>query len=368
MPGQYRVQDRAFVIAEAGVNHNGDLARAIALVEAAADAKADAVKFQTFRADALVTGTASKAAYQIKQTGHDETQHAMLRRLELGHEAHHTLAAHCAKRGIEFLSTPFDGESLRFLAEDIGLKTIKIGSGDLTNAPLLVDVARRGLNVILSTGMSTIGDVAMALGALAFGYADKAGAAAGPAGFAAALATGASLLSGRVIILHCTTDYPTSPSDVNLRAMDTLRERFKLPVGYSDHTEGLTITLAAVARGACVIEKHLTMDRTLPGPDHKASIEPGELKQLVDGIRAVERALGDGDKTPRQAELANRDVALKSVVAARAIAEGATISAEDLCVKRPGTGILPVRLWDLIGRRADRNYAKDQPIDACLLT
>jgi N-acetylneuraminate synthase len=360
-------RDRVFVIAEAGVNHNGDLARAIALVDAAAHARADAVKFQTFRADALVTSTASKAAYQIKQTGDDESQHTMLRRLELGHDAHHTLATHCMKRGIEFLSTPFDGESLRFLAEDMELKTVKIGSGDLTNAPLLVDAARRGLNVILSTGMSTIDDVAEALGALAFGYANKADNAAGPAAFLEALAKNASLLTGRVTILHCTTDYPTSTGDVNLRALDTLRQRFKLPVGYSDHTEGLTITLAAVARGACLIEKHFTLDRNLPGPDQAASIEPAELAELVQGIRSIEQALGDGDKTPRQAELGNRDVARKSVVAARPIPAGTVLGLADLCVKRPGTGIPPARIWDLIGRKADRAYRADEAIHSCLL-
>jgi len=360
--------DRVFVIAEAGVNHNGDLARAIALIDAAADAKADAVKFQTFRADALVTPTAVKAAYQIQQTGGDETQHAMLRKLELDDAAHQTLAEHCRKRGVQFLSTPFDEGSLKFLAEDMGLKTIKVGSGDLTNAPLLVNAARRGLKVILSTGMSTVEDVADALGALAFGYMDNSAAIPTSAAIAGAMSRHASTLVDRVVLLHCTTDYPTEPSDVNLRAMQTLRENFGLPVGYSDHTEGLAIPLAAVALGACLIEKHFTMDRSLPGPDHKASIEPAELKQLVSGIRRVEQALGDGEKKPQAAELANREVARKSVVAARKISKGAAISADDLCVKRPGTGIPPVRLWDLIGRRADRTYSKDEQIDQCLLT
>ena len=360
--------DKVFVIAEAGVNHNGDLARAIALVDAAADAKADAVKFQTFRADALVTVAAPKAAYQIRQTGSDETQHAMLRKLELGHAAHRALADHCKKRGIQFLSTPFDEQSLKFLAEEIGLKVIKIGSGDLTNAPLLVDAARRDLKVILSTGMSTIEDVAGALGALAFGYAKKRNEISGSAEIANALSKHSSALADRVVLLHCTTDYPTDPNDVNLRAMQTLREHFGLPVGYSDHTEGLAVPLAAVALGACVIEKHFTMDRSLPGPDHKASLEPGELKALVDGIRAVERARGDGKKRPQAAELTNRDVARKSIVAARQISKGAPLAADDLCVKRPGTGIPPVRLWDLIGKRADRTYSKDEQIDSCLLT
>lgn len=360
--------DKVFVIAEAGVNHNGDLARAIALVDAAANAKADAVKFQTFRADALVTAAAPKAEYQIRQTGNDETQHAMLRKLELGHDAHRALAQHCKTRGIEFLSTPFDEASLKFLAEDMGLKSIKVGSGDLTNAPLLLDIARRGLKVILSTGMSTMQEVAEALGALAFGYAAKAGQAAGSAEFAEALVKHSAVLADKVVLLHCTTDYPANPDDINLRAMQAMFSRFGLPVGYSDHTDGLAVSLAAVALGACMIEKHFTLDRGLPGPDHKASLEPTDLKDLVAGIRTVERALGDGHKRPRTAELANRDMARKSIVAARQISKGAPLSAEDLCTKRPGTGIPPFWLWDLIGRRADRAYSKDEQIDSCLLT
>ncbi len=360
--------DRVYVIAEAGVNHNGDLTRAIALIDAAADAQADAVKFQTFRADALVTSAAPKAAYQVRQTGAEESQHAMLRKLELGREGHRTLADRCKARGIAFLSTPFDEQSLAFLADEMGLKQIKIGSGDMTNAPLLLEAARRGLGVILSTGMATGDEVAKALGALAYGYAglplDKANRAA----FAGALKAHHKTLAGKVILLHCTTDYPTAPADVNLRAMQTLRMRFGLPVGYSDHTEGLAIALAAAAMGACVIEKHFTMDRTLPGPDQKASLEPDELKMLVTSLRAIEDAMGDGDKHPRPAELANRDVARKSVVAARAIAKGAAIAAADLCVKRPGNGIAPDRIWDLIGKRADRDYAQEELIDPCLLT
>lgn len=359
--------DRVFIIAEAGVNHNGDLARAIALVDVAAEAKADAVKFQTFRADALVTVAAPKADYQARQTGSDESQHAMLRRLELDHNAHHALAEHCARRGIRFLSTPFDEASLTFLAEDMGLKVIKIGSGDLTNAPLLVEAARRGLGVILSTGMSTLDDVAEALGALAFGYAGHT-RGAGPGSFSQALTDHAQLLAGRVLLLHCTTEYPTNSDDVNLRAMLTLREHFGLTVGYSDHSEGLVVSFAAVALGARIIEKHFTTDRNLPGPDHKASLEPAELKELVIGIRIVERSLGDGEKKPQAAELANRDVARKSIIAARQISKGAPIAAEDLGVKRPGTGIPPVRFWDLIGRSADRTYSKDEQIDPCLLT
>lgn len=360
--------DRVYVIAEAGVNHNGDLARAVALIDAAADAQADAVKFQTFRADALVTSAAPKAAYQVRQTGAEESQHTMLRKLELSAEAHHRLADHCRARGIAFLSTPFDEASLAFLADDMGLKQIKIGSGDMTNAPLLLEAARRGLSVILSTGMATAEEVAGALGALAYGYAGLPREKANRAAFAAALKEHDQTLAGKVTLLHCTTDYPTAPGDVNLRAMQTLRDRFGLPVGYSDHTEGLAISLAAAAMGARVIEKHFTMDRNLPGPDHKASLEPDELKQLVASLRAIDSAMGDGDKQPRAAELANREVARKSVVAARAIAKGAAIAGEDLCVKRPGNGIPPDRIWDVIGKRADRDYKSEELIDPCLLT
>jgi N-acetylneuraminate synthase len=303
----------------------------------------------------------------VRNTGRDESQLAMLRRLELDADAHRALAEHCRRRGIGFLSTPFDPASLKFLAEEMGLTTIKVGSGDLTNAPLLLDIARRGLKVILSTGMSTGDEVEEALGALAFGYAgsdDRPGASA----FSGALARHLALLAGRVTLLHCTTDYPTRADDANLRAMESLRRRFGLTVGYSDHTEGTAVALAAVALGARVIEKHFTLDRALPGPDHQASLEPPELQDLVAGIRAVEQALGDGDKQPRPGELGNRGAARKSVVAARAIAAGAAIAADDLGVKRPGSGIPPARLWDLIGRRADRAYAADEQIDRCLLT
>jgi N-acetylneuraminate synthase len=358
--------NRVFIIAEAGVNHNGDLSRALEMIDVAAKARADAVKFQTFSADALAVAHAPKATYQVQQTGYGESQHAMLKTLELSKEAHHALVDRCCECGIDFLSTPFDELSLSFLADDLTLKTIKIGSGDLTNAPLLIQAAQRGLRVILSTGMGTIDDVAVALGALAYGYSRATGRP-GLAAFERALAENAGLLKDHVVLLHCTTAYPTNPDDVNLRAMNTLRDRFHLPVGYSDHTQGLAIAFAAAALGATIIEKHFTLDRSLPGPDHSASIEPSELVAMVSGIRQTELAIGDGQKLPRQSELGNRDVARKSVVAARPIAAGAALDAADLCVKRPGTGIPPARMWDLIGRTADRAYAPDETIDPCLL-
>ncbi|WP_341894450.1 N-acetylneuraminate synthase [Ferrovibrio terrae] len=364
----WQLPEQVFVIAEAGVNHNGDVARAMALVDAAADAGADAVKFQTFRADALATASAPKAAYQERQTGADESQLVMLRRLELSHEAHHQLAAHCRTRGITFLSTPFDGMSLDFLAADMRLPLIKIGSGDLTNAPLLLAVARHGLPIILSTGMSDLDEVAVALGALAFGYGEAASVQPSIAAFKAALSKRHALLAQHVILLHCTTEYPAPIADTNLRAMHTLATRFDLPVGFSDHTQGITAALAAVACGARVIEKHFTLDRNLPGPDHKASLEPDELIAMVRGIRDVEMAMGDGDKQPRPIELSNRSIARRSVVAATPIAAGAAISLNQLGLKRPGNGIDPAHLWDLIGVTSNRDYVADEQIDPCLLT
>jgi N-acetylneuraminate synthase len=364
----WQLPDQVFVIAEAGVNHNGDLARAMALVDAAADAGADAVKFQTFRADALATAAAPKAAYQERQTGGGETQLAMLRRLELGQEAHRELAARCQAHGLAFLSTPFDEASLDFLAVGMRLPLIKIGSGDLTNAPLLLSAARHGLPVILSTGMSDLDEVAIALGALAFGYGEVATAQPGIAAFRTALSRHQALLARRVTLLHCTTEYPAPIADTNLRAMHTLAQHFGLPVGFSDHTQGITAALAAVACGARVIEKHFTLDRTLPGPDHKASLEPPELVAMVRGIRDVELAMGDGDKQPRPVELSNRPIARRSVVAASVIPAGSKIRLDQLGLKRPGTGIGPAHLWDLVGRTSNRDYTADEQIDPCLLT
>lgn len=364
----WQLPEHVFVIAEAGVNHNGDVGRAMALVEAAADAGADAVKFQTFRADALATAAAPKAGYQERQTGKTESQLAMLRRLELSHEAHRELAAHCQACGVTFLSTPFDEASLDFLATSIRLPLIKIGSGDLTNAPLLLAVARHDLPVILSTGMSDLDEVADALGALSFGYGEPAAAQPGISAFRIALAQHRALLARRVVLLHCTTEYPAPMADTNLRAMHTLVARFGLPVGFSDHTQGITAAIAAVACGARVIEKHFTLDRALPGPDHKASLEPAELVTMVKAIRDVEIALGDGIKQPRPIELSNRPIARRSVVATSAIAAGAQINRDQLGLKRPGTGIEPAHLWDLVGRISNRDYAADEQIDPCLLT
>jgi len=353
----------AYIIAEAGVNHNGSLERAIALVDAAAEAGADAVKFQTFRADKLVSRAAPKAGYQIANTGTDESQHEMIRKLELDEAAHRRLMQHCRSRGIAFLSTPFDLESLAMLVSRFDLSRIKLASGEITNAPLLLVAARSGKPVILSTGMSDLGDVEDALAVLAFGYT-CGDAAPSLAAFAAAYCSdaGQSALPDKVTLLHCTTEYPAPLAEVNLRAMETLRQAFGLPVGYSDHTAGIAIAIAAAALGATVIEKHFTLDRNLPGPDHQASLEPEELQQMVRSIRDVEAALGSPVKQPAPAELGNRTVARKSLVAARPVGKGERFSADSLTVKRPGGGISPMRYWEWLGKTAERDYQADDQV------
>lgn len=337
------------VIAEAGVNHNGDLNRALALVDAAAAAGAQVVKFQTFRAAALVTVDAPKADYQRQTTGSDESQFAMLKRLELDEHAHRALMARCDEHGIRFLSTPFDADSLDFLVHGLGLDTLKFSSGDLTNGPLLHRAAQTGVKVILSTGMATLDEVAEALGVLACGIL---GRTPSRAGLKAALTEGQAALAGKVTLLHCTTEYPAPVTQVNLRAMATLREAFRLPVGFSDHTNGIAVALAATALGATVIEKHFTLDRTLPGPDHRASLEPDELAALVAGVTEVAASLGTPEKGPTKSERSNMKVARKSLVALVPIAEGEVFTEANLGVKRPGTGASPMEWWDRLGQKA----------------
>ncbi len=353
----------ALIIAEAGVNHNGSRELALRLVDAAADAGADVVKFQAFRAAALATASAPKAEYQLQTTGSEQDQLEMLRRLELGEGDFHAIQRHCRERGIRFLATPFDEQSLDDLVDKHDVEAIKLGSGEVTNAPLLLHAARTGRPVILSTGMSTLAEVEVALGVLAYGYAPTQEPPSLDA-FRKAFrsAAGQEALCRHVTLLHCTTEYPAAYEDVNLRAMDTLRATFGLPVGLSDHTPGIHVAVAAVARGAVAIEKHLTLDRNLPGPDHRASLEPGEFRQLVTAIRQVEVALGSDTKAPAPGELANVPVARRSLVAARDIRKGEPFTAENLAVKRPGTGTSPMRYWEWLGRIAERDYKKDQPL------
>jgi len=325
---------RCLVIAEAGVNHNGSLELAHRLVELAAEAGADVVKFQTFKAEQLASRHAPKAAYQVDQTGGGD-QLAMLRQLELPLEAFAELAAHCRERGIAFLSTPFDIESANALIA-MGMNRLKLPSGELTNAPLLRALAATGLPLIVSTGMASLDEVEQAIGWIA-----EARRAAGHSAPLAEVLT----------LLHCTSNYPTALADVNLRAMVTLAERFALPVGYSDHTAGTLVAPLAVAMGATVIEKHFTSDRNLPGPDHQASLEPAALAQLVADIRAAEAALGSPIKAPVAAELEVRRAARRSVTLLRDRPAGAVLAAADLALQRPGDGIAPVDLEQVLGRR-----------------
>lgn len=314
-----------FIIAEAGVNHNGDLDLARKLVDVAADAGADAVKFQTFSADRLVTMDAPQAEYQIRNTGKDEGQYAMLKRLELSSNAHQELMNHCAERGILFLSTPFDEESADFL-EQLGLPAFKIPSGEITNTPFLQHVARKGRPMIVSTGMSTLEEVRQAVAAIR--------------------ATGNPPLA----LLHCVSNYPADPRDVNLRAMATMQDALGVPVGYSDHTMGQEVALAAVALGACVLEKHFTLDRNLPGPDHKASLEPDEFIALIRRVRTIEEALGDGGKRCMPSEEGTKRVARKSLFAAMDVPAGTPLEYAHLAVRRPGDGLAPTEQDKLLGK------------------
>lgn len=321
------------IIAEAGVNHNGSEDNALRLVDAAVAAGAHIVKFQTFKAERLVTRAARKAAYQETQTGAGD-QFSMLKALELSDSAHERIARHCAERGIEFLSTAFDEESAEFLI-DLGVRRLKVPSGELTNAPFVRFLAGTGLSLIVSTGMATLDEVADTVS-----WIEEARAAAGHHG----------PLADALTLLHCTSDYPTPLADVNLRAMKTMGERFRLPVGYSDHTAGIFVASLARALGACVFEKHFTLDRSMPGPDHAASLEPAELAQMVQAIRDTDLALGDGVKQPSNAELQVRIAARRSVTLARDVASGQRLCTLDLTLMRPGNGIPPADLGQVVGR------------------
>jgi N-acetylneuraminate synthase/N,N'-diacetyllegionaminate synthase len=326
---------RIYIIAEAGVNHNGDPGLAERLVDVAADAGADAVKFQTFRAEALVRRGTPKAAYQVETTGAGEGQLEMLRRLELDEPAHRALAERSRRRGLTFLSTPFDEASVDLL-ERIGVPRFKVPSGEVTNLLLLRHVGSKRRPVILSTGMATLEEVGAAVDALVGAGAPE------------------------VTLLHCVSDYPTRPEDVNLRAMQTLRERFMRPVGLSDHTRGIAVPLAAAALGAVAIEKHVTLDRALPGPDHRASLEPHELREMVRGIREVEAALGDGVRRLTPGEMETRRIARRSLVAAEDLPAGTLLEVRHVTAKRPGAGIPPMELDRILGRRLKRAVSRDE--------
>jgi len=328
------------IIAEAGVNHNGSLETAKRLIEVAVEAGADRIKFQTFAADRLVATTARKADYQQQTTDAAESQHQMIHSLELSREMHEVLIAHCQQCGIQFFSTGFDPESIDLLAS-LGLDSFKVPSGEITNLLYLRHVGAYGKPVILSTGMANLGEIEAALAVL-----EEAGT-----------------MREQITVLHCNTAYPTPMQDVNLRAMLSIREAFGVAVGYSDHTLGIEVPIAAVALGATVIEKHFTLDRNLPGPDHRASLEPEELKTMVSAIRNIERALGDGIKRPRPSEVKNVLIARKSIVASREIRTGERLNSDNLTVKRPGIGISPMRWDEVLGRVASRDFSEDELIE-----
>ena len=326
-----------YIIAEAGVNHNGDINLAYQLVDAAKAAGVDCIKFQTFKSENLVSHTAQKAEYQKAATG-DSSQQDMLKQLELSFDEFVSLKKYCDRKGICFLSTPFDFESIEFL-NSIEMPFWKIPSGEVTNYPYLVALAKTGKPVVMSTGMCEMQEIEDAIAVLREnGTSD-------------------------IKLLHCNTEYPTPYEDVNLRAMKTLRDAFGVEVGYSDHTKGIEVPIAAVAMGASVIEKHFTLDRNMEGPDHKASLEPQELKQMVDSIRHIEAALGSGDKRPSPSEKKNMAVARKSIVAAKRIKAGDILTEENITVKRPGTGICPMRWKEVLGTRAVRDFEEDELIE-----
>jgi len=354
-----------YCIAEAGVNHNGSLEMAKQLIDVAADAGADAVKFQTFRANEVVSKNTPKAEYQIKTTAQNESQLEMIRKLELNEEEHKVLILHSEKKNIEFLSTPFDLSSLKFLTESLGLETIKYPSGEITNAPFLLEVARSSKQIILSTGMSSLDEIEAALGVIAFGFTSSKIVIPKPGDFKDAFASkyGQNQLRSRITLLHCTSAYPAPFNEVNLLAMDSMANEFNLPVGYSDHTKEIHISLAAVARGAKIIEKHFTLDHNLPGPDQKASLEPNELRQMVRQIRDIENALGDGVKRPTSSELKNINVSRRSLVAENKINKGDVFTNKNVTYKRPGEGVSPYKFWEMLGRRATRNYNADELLD-----
>ncbi len=324
------------IIAEAGVNHNGDLETGIKLIDVAKKAGADIVKFQTFKAEKLVTKKAIKAQYQKANTGNEETQFEMLKRLEINHEMHLAFVNHCKKINIQFLSTPFDIESVDYLL-GLGINTIKIPSGEITNLPYLRHIARKKKKIILSSGMSTLKEIEDALKIF-----DKEG-----------------FSREKITILHCNTQYPTPMQDVNLKAMSTIKKFLHVKVGYSDHTMGIEIPIAAAALGATVIEKHFTLDRSLPGPDHLASLEPTELIQMVKCIRNIEKAMGDGEKKPSLSEIPNITIARKSIVAAQKIKKGELFTEHNLKVTRPGNGISPMQWDSILGKPASRDFTED---------
>jgi len=332
--------DKTFIIAEAGVNHNGSVEIAKRMIEVAKECGADAIKFQTFKAEKVISKYAPKAEYQKQATGEIDSQLEIVKNLELSFDDFIVLKEYCDKLNIMFLSTPFDFESIDFL-DDLGLEIFKIPSGEITNLPYLEKIGKLGKRVILSSGMADLGEIEDALDIL----------------------TSCGTKKEDITILHCNTEYPTPYEDVNLLAMLTIKEAFKVKVGYSDHTLGIEVPIAAVALGASVIEKHFTLDKNMEGPDHKASLEPHELKAMIDAIRNIEKALGNGIKKPSKSELKNKDIVRKSIVAKREIKKGEIFTEDNITVKRPGNGISPMRWYEVLGKVASRDYKEDELIE-----
>ena len=352
-----------YIIAEAGVNHNGNIDIAMKLIEEASQAGADAIKFQTFKAENVVTHGAKKASYQVKNTSSSGSQYRMLKKLELPFESHYKLMDYCSEKNIDFLSTAFDLESLEFLYKNLNLQTLKIPSGELTNAPLLLEFGRSGRNLILSTGMANLDEIDAALNVIAFGLTGNGIPSSALMKNNYKSRKTKDLLKEKVTLLHCTTEYPAPLNEINLRAIKTLKNTFDLNIGYSDHSEGIQVSISATVLGASVIEKHFTLDKTSEGPDHKASLEPSELKEMVKGIRNVDEYLGDGIKEPTESEMKNIEIARRSIVANEKISKGTRFSAENLTTKRPATGKSPMDYWNLIGKKSRKDYEKDEIID-----
>lgn len=352
---------RTYIIAEAGVNHNGDLQLAKRLIDIAVNSKADAVKFQTFKTELVISKNAPKAEYQIQSTGGNESQFEMVKKLELSFDQFRELKTYCDNSGIEFLSTPFDIESADFLINELNLTTIKIPSGEITNAPLLYHIASKQSDIILSTGMATLSEIEEALGVIAFGLLQKNELPSISAFRSAYLSpAGQRKLKSKVKLLHCTTEYPAPVEDVNLLAIETMNRAFGLATGYSDHTEGIAVTIAAVALGASIIEKHFTHDKQAEGPDHKASLSPEELQLLVQSIRQVETARGTGIKIPAESEMKNISIARKSIVAHTKIMQGERLTADNIAVKRPGGGISPFEYWRMLETAAAKDFEEGE--------
>jgi len=351
------------IIAEAGVNHNGDQKIAMDLIDAAHQSGADIVKFQTFKSENIATQFAKQAKYQQKNLQKKSTQLEMLKSLELQYEFHYEIEEHCKKLGIEFLSTAFDFDSLNFLSKSFNFKRYKIPSGEINNGPFLLEHAKLGNEIILSTGMASVDEIQAALEVIAFGYLNN-NEEPTLHNFRAAYQCneGIKKIREKVTLLHCTSEYPAPLEEVNLRAMLTLHDIFGLPVGYSDHSEGIFVPIAAASLGATVIEKHFTLDKKMTGPDHKISLEPHELSEMIKGIRSIETALGSSEKKPTQSEIFNKARVRKSLVALRTIKKGEAFSINNLAIKRPGNGISPFYYWELIGKISNRDYKEGELI------